>query len=149
MASAERDATAAADIRAVAERYFFAADTRDAELMLSCFASPFRFELRLNPTIVLTTPDALRRMLRGFAPPAASNHGISNMSIAMTAQGATSVIHATAHLYMDQAGKVLVRGLRYTDRWVKSGEGWRIADRLHEPRWQYDAPATAPAVALQ
>ncbi|MFC3712534.1 nuclear transport factor 2 family protein [Sphingoaurantiacus capsulatus] len=143
------DAAVEVAIRSVVDRYFFAADTGDAGLMLSCFAAPFRFELRLNPTIVLTTPDALRRMLRGFEAPTASNHGASNIAVTMTAAGATSITHATAQLYMKKTGKVLVRGLRYSDRWVRVGDDWRIAERLHEPRWQYDAPATEPAVALR
>lgn len=143
------DVAATAAIRSVIERYFFAADTRDADLMLSCFAAPFRFELRLNPTIVLTTPEALRRMLAGFEPPAASNHGPSNVGITLTAGGATSVTHATAQLFMPKAGKILVRGLRYTDRWVDTRDGWRIAERLHEPRWQFDAPSTSPSVERQ
>jgi hypothetical protein len=133
-------------IRATAERYFFAADTRDTEMMVGCFADSFRFELQLDPTVVISTPGALRRLLGGFVPPVASNHALSNMLIELTPEGATSTIHAIAYLSMAETQTVLVRGLRYTDRWVQQQGGWRIASRLHQPRWQYDAPATAPRV---
>jgi len=133
-------------IRTTAERYFFAADTRDAELMIGCFADDFRFELQLDPTVVLSTPAALRRLLNGFVAPVASNHALSNMLIELTPEGATSTIHAIAYLSMAETQKILVRGLRYTDRWVKQRGDWRIASRIHQPRWQYDAPSTAPRV---
>ena len=133
-------------IRTTAESYFFAADTQDAELMISCFADRFRFELQLDPTVVLSTPDAIRRLLKGFVPPAASNHALSNMKIDLTAEGATSVTHAVAYLWMAEPQKVLVRGLRYTDGWVKQKGEWRLASRIHQPRWQYEAPAIAPRV---
>ncbi len=134
-------------IRTTAERYFFAADTGDAELMIGCFADEFRFELQLDRTVVISTPAALRRLLDGFVAPAASNHALSNMLIDLTPEGATSTIHAVAYLSMAETQKVLVRGLRYTDRWVRQRGEWRIASRVHQPRWQYDAPSTAPRVA--
>jgi hypothetical protein len=137
------------EIRAVAELYFFAADTRDAELMIGCFADAFRFELQLAPTVVVTSADGLRRLLDGFAPPAASNHALSNMRLEIDGDAARSTLHAVAYLSMADSGKVLVRGLRYTDRWVKQRGEWRIASRLHQPRWQFDAPAVAPKVAQQ
>ncbi len=133
-------------IRTTAERYFFAADTRDAELMISCFADSFRFELQLDPTVILSTPAALRSLLGGFVAPVASNHALSNMLIDLTPEGATSTIHAVAYLSMAETQKILVRGLRYTDRWVQQRGEWRIASRVHQPRWQYDAPSTAPRV---
>lgn len=144
--SAARDYLARQAIRTTAERYFFAADTTDAELMLSCFADSFRFELQLNPTVVLSTPAALRSLLKGFVPPAASNHALSNMLIEITPEGARSTIHAVAYLSMAETQKILVRGLRYTDSWVEQRGDWRIASRVHQPRWQYEAAAIAPRV---
>lgn len=133
-------------IRTTADRYFFAADTQDAELMVSCFADAFRFELQLDPTVVISTSQALRGLLKGFVPPAASNHALSNMKIDLTPEGATSTIHAVAYLWMAETQKILVRGLRYTDSWVTQRGDWRLATRIHQPRWQYEAPAIAPRI---
>ncbi len=132
------------EIRTIAERYFFGVDTRDAAMVTSCFADVFRFELRLDPTRVLTTPDDIRNLISGGAQPFASNHSLSNMLIELTPDGASSTLHAVAEVSI--GGKILSRGLRYTDRWVQQRGDWRIASRLHQPRWQYEAPAIAPRI---
>lgn len=133
------------EIRTVAERYFFGVDTRDVAMVASCFADVFRFELRLDPTRVLTTADGIRALIGGPVQPDASNHSLSNMLIELTPDGATSTLHAVADVSI--GGKILSRGLRYTDRWVKQRGEWRIADRLHQPRWQFETTAIAPRVA--
>lgn len=41
-------------------------------------------------------------------------------------------------------GPVMVRGLRYLDRLVRTEGGWRIEHREQEALWQYDVPRVAP-----
>jgi hypothetical protein len=36
---------------------------------------------------------------------------------------------------------VLVRGLRYVDRFVRRDGQWRIAHRSHRPQWMVELPA--------
>ena len=132
------------EIRIVAERYFFGVDTRDAALVTSCFADAFRFELRLDPTRILTTPDGIRALIGGVVQPVASNQSLSNMKIDLSGDGASSTLHAVADVSI--GGKVLVRGLRYSDSWIKQRGEWRIANRVHQPRWQFEMPAIAPRI---
>ncbi|MDO9489185.1 MAG: nuclear transport factor 2 family protein [Sphingomonadaceae bacterium] len=133
------------EIRTIAERYFFGVDTRDAAMVRSCFADSFRFELGLDPVRVLTSADDIDNLIHGGPQPLASNHSLSNMLIELTPDSATSTLHAVAEVSI--GGKILVRGLRYTDRWVKQPGAWRIADRRHQPRWQFETTAIAPRVA--
>lgn len=133
------------EIRTVAERYFLGVDTRDAAMVRSCFADGFRFELGLDPIRMLTTADDIEDLIHGGPQPMASNHSVSNMLIELTPGGASSTLHAVADVSI--GGKILVRGLRYTDRWVQQRGAWRIADRVHQPRWQFETTAIAPRVA--
>ena len=40
-----------------------------------------------------------------------------------------------------QPGKVIVRGLRYTDRCIREGQRWRVLHRRHEADWGFEAEA--------
>ena len=43
-------------------------------------------------------------------------------------------------LNSSDSGKMLVRGNKYQDQWVRTEAGWRIKDRRHMTEWMFDAP---------
>lgn len=135
------DTAALTEIREVAERYFNAVDGSDGELMASCFARTFRFELDMKPTQVMTTHDEVRGFLNQRWRPAASTHTLGNMHIVLDGDSATSTINANVHVYNATTQTIWVRGLRYTDRWVREDGRWLIAERVHKLRWHFEHPA--------
>ena len=135
-------------IRSVLERYFNAVDRRDFSLLASCFTEDVMFELNLETRITLTGREALIARFGSMPRPAASSHALSNTSILVTGDEAHAVTFAVVHavLSAEPGGRILVRGLRYDDHLLRAAGRWRIAERKHNPLWQYEAVAGSPGV---
>ncbi len=52
-------------------------------------------------------------------------------------------VSGVVHLVTERGGEtsLAIRGIRYTDRYVRAGSGWRIAERRHEQLRESVAPA--------
>jgi ketosteroid isomerase-like protein len=134
-------------IRTVIERYFNAIDRRDYDLLATCFTPDVAFELNLATKIDLHGRDAVVAWMKGTPKPFASSHALSNTSILVDGEEAHSTTFAVVHVVMEvDGGRVMVRGIRYDDRLVREGEVWRIAQRRHDPLWQYETIAMQPRV---
>jgi ketosteroid isomerase-like protein len=133
-------------VRSVLERYFNAVDRRDFDLLAHCFTPHVVFEFNLDTKIVVHGRDALVARMSAMPRPAASSHALSNTVILIDGEEARAVTFAVVHavLAVEGGGRILVRGIRYDDRLVRAGESWRIAERQHNPLWQYEAAAVRP-----
>jgi hypothetical protein len=136
-------------IREVLERYLFALDRRDFSGLASCFGSDAQAEYVLSasgPPERLSGVDEIVSFLRRIEAFPASTHTWGNAGIQIDGDGAESDLLVTATLVNGPAAsaRVSVRGIRYVDRLVRSGDGWLIAHRRHAPIWQYDVASQNP-----
>ena len=132
----------AAAIRVVAERYFYAVDTRRLDVLASCFA----------PDAVMTIHDGGRTMtgrdaiVDGFRhlPFTGSTHVLTSQDV--TVEGDDASAHTLAVAFVAGDGTVHTRGVEYRDELVRTPVGWQIRRRDHVARWQFDAASVPPAV---
>jgi SnoaL-like domain len=131
-------------------RYALACDRRDVPAVVACFAPDGFFEYQDGAVHVKGT-NALTDFYTSALnePGRASNgstHLMGNILIDADDDGAHGEIEAIAvHVYAgavaaDDAGpgRTTLRGLRYTDAYVRSDGGWLIAHRRHRAIWQSD-----------
>lgn len=69
-------------------------------------------------------------------------HAVSNVEIKIDGDTATAFCLARAYLYGPRGDDyvMLVRGITYTDRLVRTAEGWLIKERAHDLVWMFEAP---------
>lgn len=132
-------------IRELAERYCFAIDVRNWAMLESCFAPDVSLSLHDGAKRFKGSRDAVEG-LKSVALRTATHHAISNLGLSAEGGTVKGVIHSVVHLFVagSDLGKVLMRGLRYEDEYVRSEQGWKIAKRAHIPIWQADLDTVPP-----
>ena len=124
---------------------------------MGCFTSDWRFGTRDGGVAVQGRDALLAFFCDVFAGPMAppdvvTTHLMGNVVVTFAAGGAeaTTLLDAVVHRWSASSGTVMVLGLRYRDRVVRSdAEGWLLAAREHDLRWQGEMPATAPGFAIR
>jgi len=143
---AERDRR---EIEEVIKRYFLALDRGEPALYDEVFAPDGRLWVEGR---IIRGPGAapLAGPPAGIdGTPEGFNHVLGQSIITLDGDRAEAESNAVAYLVMaGMPRRVLVRGLRYLDRFVRTPAGWRIADRRHNLDWMFEAPATV-AVPLR
>jgi uncharacterized protein (TIGR02246 family) len=138
-------------------RYAHAVDDADAAAVVECFTRDGRFGTR-DGAVAVRGRDALLSFFRAafarpMAPPAVVTTHLMGNAVVTVAAGrgeATTVLDAVVHRWSAAAATVIVRGLRYRDRVVRSDPGgWLLAAREHDLRWQGEMPAAAAGLALR
>ena len=139
-------------LRALNERYFNALDQLDFEAIGDCFTTD-AVASYLGGDWELEGRQAIVERLGALRSFDCSIHVPATMALSLDAGGETGngVVFAVATLALTQEGsqRVVVRGLRYTDRYVLDRGTWRIAHRTQDPLWQYEVPAVAPSIPAQ
>jgi hypothetical protein len=146
----------AAQITDLVEQYGIAFDTADRELILACFSADAHLDY-LNGQKVITGIEAIREQMfhfgSGWQPLAGagrilfSDHRFRVDRLLGHADGdVTGHVSGVVHLVTERDGEaeetsLAIRGIRYTDRYARTGTGWRIAERRHEQLWESVAPA--------
>lgn len=134
-------------MRAVIHRYFIALDDRDFDAVAGCFAGDataiYGGEPLPSGSAAITAE--LRARMARLGP---TMHFAGTSVIEVEADGARAVTYAVA--YVTDAGsagaaQMRVRGLRYTDRLVREGGRWKIAEREHALIWASEVPVRLPA----
>lgn len=129
-------------VRTVLETYFAALDLRDRHALIGCFTADAALEYR-DGAVRMSGGDAfvdwVFDVLGAFAW---TSHAMCNALITVDADGDGAVASclAVVHLVDAEGGQVIVRGVRYDDRLLKTAGQWRIASRRHLPQWQYRVP---------
>jgi hypothetical protein len=141
-------------IKALVEQYGIGFDTSDRELVLACFSDDAHLSY-LNGQKVVDGIAAVRREmfhfddsewkpLPGFGRILFSDHRFRVDRLSGTADGAVEGrVSAVAHLLTERDGEtsLVIRGIRYSDRYTRTAAGWRIAERRHEQLWETAGPA--------
>ena len=137
-----------AAIRDVLEKYFYGLDRRDFAALADCFTSDAYGEYDGGKTIHVGR-EAIIEALRGITQFTFSTHLPGSTMIDVDRDRAKTETTGVAFLVVDEGGdkgRILVRGLRYIDDFVKTPEGWRICHRVHIPIWQYEVVSVPPGL---
>jgi ketosteroid isomerase-like protein len=139
-------------LRRLMSRYLVAIDRRDVSAFVETFTDDavIRFPgvtVRGSSEIRETFSRQPRRAnpvpeLAGFSS-RLTMHAMTTMVADVRGDQALTETYATAHLCGERDGRevILIRGLRYLDRALRTEAGWRIADRDHVVDWMYQVDA--------
>jgi ketosteroid isomerase-like protein len=139
------------DIAQLLAAYAHAVDRRDFEGVARCFlddATASYSGTELGPGVA-----SIIEHIRGVERFVSTQHLFGVPLIHIDGDSATASSHAVSYLVAETsgAGTVLGRGLVYDDELVRTGDGWRIARRVHRPLWStvqaFDWAGSPPAPA--
>lgn len=140
------------EIQDLFARYSFAIDERDWDALDRVFTPDARIDYSETggargsfPAIKAWLPIALERF-------AMFQHMVATTRLDLTGDTATSrTILFNPMVHRDAAGaeQVFFIGLWYRDRLVRTGEGWRIAERYEEKAYSHNVPQMDPAPDLK
>jgi hypothetical protein len=134
-------------------QYFSDLDTGVGAVNSSAFARDGRLFLE---GVQIRGPEAAPRGRIGAPkgmPPAdrilGFTHCLHQCDIRLDGDRAFGEVYATAYVLIDvgDGPRMMVRGLRYLDRYVRAGDAWLIGERRHNVDWMFEAPASL-ALAL-
>lgn len=122
-------------------RYALEVDRRRIDAVADCFTDDARLEFTSDRRFLHGRAAIVEFYDEAFQRPAlaggASTHQMTGTVITFDGpDAATAVTEAIAWLAPHGAGRITVRGLTYTDRCVRTTEGWRFADRTHRLHWE-------------
>jgi hypothetical protein len=126
-------------LRELAERYAHAVDRRDWALAEGLFS---RECVLTGPGYELVGRDAILAGLRQIDRYWATQHSVHNQLVELAGDRASAETYCTAHHLYERAGRKrkLSWGIRYQDRCVREGGGWRYARRELLLDWSQDLP---------
>ncbi len=136
-------------IRGLVELFLSAIDSKDFEKLRPHVSDDFEI-------VAFADPDGTGgNAHRGIDAPsaavagiAASCHAAANSVVVVDGDTASSDTFAVAFVEVGEAhyGRILIRGIRYRDEFVRLADGWRMKRRVHSALWQFDAAAMTPAM---
>lgn len=126
-------------LRELAYRYAHMIDRRDWTLLPRVFSEDARLA---GPGYAMSGHAELRGGLARIDQFSATMHCVMNQRAEFEGERATGEIYCVAnHLYeKDGVPFKLDMGIRYEDRYVRTADGWRIAERILNLIWQQDLP---------
>ena len=131
-------------LRALIERYFHALDRRDMDTIGECFATDAHASFNAGD-VTLEGREAIVRDFQAINAFPTSIHALASASVDPTRR--EGVVYAVAYLTTAVDGgesRVMVRGIRYEDRYVQEDGQWRFESRDHYALWQYEAECVPP-----
>lgn len=140
--SEERDRRA---IEEIIKRYFAMVDRRELNLLDALFAPDGKMwigdKLMRGPGAA-PMGEALEA-IRVPGKPLAASHLMHHCIIELQGDAAKSETFAVSYLALEgRSDRMLVRGLRYLDRFQRLPSGWRIQERWHNLDWVFEGDAT-------
>lgn len=127
----------------LAQRYFDILDNVDPARLREVFTPNGRldisganhFDLRPGERSPLGLP---------ADPVVGFTHCLHQHQIRLEGDRAFGEVYATAYVMVEgEAGRrMLVRAIRYFDRYVRAADSWLFEERRHHVHWMFEAPAT-------
>jgi ketosteroid isomerase-like protein len=135
-------------IRQVLSRYTVACDTKDWDLLDSCFLPAAAIEYESLQAFPDGYAGLRKSTIRTLGLLVGTQHLQGNLHVSLDGDRATAVSYVQAtHVGTD--GRSWVTGGRYDDQLVRTGSGWRIAARTFRRQWRSDPDGLAADVAGQ
>jgi 3-phenylpropionate/cinnamic acid dioxygenase small subunit len=129
-------------IAAVCYRYAFALDARDWTALRTCFTADATAYYR-DQNATHGYPAIETRIRSALAPLSSTQHLIGNVLVTLAGDEADSVCYLKAQHVRpgtDRGDMFIIAG-RYLDRFVRTPDGWQIAQRRFETFWTEGNPA--------
>ena len=140
-------------LRELVERYAQAVDAKDVDTVVGLFTEDGRLVSHIPPgtdesPLEQQGHQQLHRALElGLARYRVTTHMIGGQVVEADGEGATGLTVCRAHHLYDSrrngsegGSRMLVMALRYQDRYVRTGQGWRFGQRLLRLDWLEDRP---------
>jgi uncharacterized protein (TIGR02246 family) len=127
-------------LRRLVERYATAVDHRDVESAAGCFVPDGR--LTVGDEATLEGRPAIVAALARLERYEVTAHVLGHSNHAVDGDRATGESWCRAHHVYEEGGvrRDWVMAIRYLDRYVRGGDGWRIQDRHLVVDWLEDRP---------
>ena len=134
-------------LRALNERYFNALDRRDFAALGDCFTLDAT-SVYLGGEWRMQGREEIVSRLDRILDFDSTIHAPTTMSFHADGDAVYGEVFAIATIaYQGEGGThIMVRGLRYRDRYGEKPDGWRIAHREQDPLWQYEVQGVTPAI---
>jgi hypothetical protein len=134
-------------LRTLISRYAHRVDARDVPGIVVCFTPDAHVEFNDGAQVVDGRNDLARFFETAFGgdllgETGTSTHLLTDVLVTLDGDGARLETQAVACLASVDREMVVFRGLRYSDRCVRSTTGWLIHDRVHRALWQCEAPGS-------
>ncbi|MFE0420437.1 nuclear transport factor 2 family protein [Streptomyces tendae] len=128
-------------IRSLLDRYAFAMDRKDPELMRTCFTEDA--DLSYYGGLKRFNRDSFAdQLLSGLEPFRTINHSVSSIQIVVEGDTAHGDMHIFATMMLKATPSVIVRGVHVVDEYERTADGWKVSNRRHAPFLQYEMPTT-------
>jgi hypothetical protein len=132
------------EIQQLINRYAQAADAPDVDGLIACFTPNCHMELN-SGEFVMDGHEAMRALMAGGGSNVvASAHLMCNSVIDVNGDRAHGETTAVSFVVVRDTGRMLIRGLSYSDEFVHTATGWLIARRAHRANFQSELPAGTP-----
>lgn len=125
------------DIQQLLSRYTFACDTKDWELLDTCFLPDAQVEYQGLPSFPDGYAGLRASTVRILGILRCTQHLLGNLHVTVDGDRASSVSYVQA-THVGEDGRMFVTGGRYDDELVRTAAGWRIAARRFSRQWGTD-----------
>jgi hypothetical protein len=123
-------------INDVVLRYAMGVDDQDDEMVASCFTDDAEASFAGMPAGPGGPAIAAFLASTMGTPRVASTHRFTNVVVTLDGDEADVRSSAVVYAVRGEPLQLRLRGLRYRDRFVRTGDGWRIARRVHSVSWE-------------
>ncbi len=116
-------------------RYTVAIDTKDWNLLDTCFTEDARCDYTASGGIAGPYPEVREWLAKALAPFSMTQHLIGNTVLELDGDSATArtMVHNPMGIPKEGSGLTLfVVGAYYNDKLVHTEDGWRIAERVED-----------------
>jgi hypothetical protein len=126
-------------------RYWHACDRKAFDEIAGCFTQDAQAEYS-----GVRLPRGVDNIVEHLSPlgtrVAASQHISGSISVSVDGDAATARSYAVAYLVLvaGDGHELVQRGLVYDDQLVRTPDGWRIRDRVHQAIWSVSSPTGWP-----
>ena len=125
-------------------RYAQICDSRSYEGLRACFTPGARAAYSGEPL-----EPGVEHIIAHMAPLAdlpVTQHVVGSIAVDLDGDRATAQSYTVVHFVRRAPGghEVVHRGLRYDDRFVRTPDGWRIDERVHQVLWSTTEPTEWP-----
>ena len=136
------------EIQGVLSRYTFACDTRDWNLLDSCFLPDARVEYESLQAFPDGYAGLRKSTIRTLGLLRSTQHLLGNLHVTLDGDRASAISYVQA-THVGPDGRAWVTGGRYDDELVRTESGWRIGARTFRRQWRSDPDGLAADITRQ
>ncbi|MFC0527707.1 nuclear transport factor 2 family protein [Phytohabitans kaempferiae] len=133
-----------AAIEQILTTYARACDRREFETVGECFTADAQAEY--SGVRLARGAEHIVAHMAPLANLPVTQHVVGSVSVEVDGDTATVASYTVVHMVRTagEGHEVVHRGLTYDDRFVRTPQGWRIADRVHRVLWSTTDPTVWP-----